>query len=64
LRHGMKKYVDDCLLSNDSSLQKYFDQQYIRKIVELHCSGREEYLRQIYLLVSFELWHRTFIDQR
>jgi asparagine synthase (glutamine-hydrolysing) len=42
-------------------MSAYFDQKYIRRILELDRSGQEQYRRQIYLLVSLELWHRTFM---
>ena len=61
-RVGMKNYVEDCLLSSDSAIARYFSQDYIRQILSLDRSGKEQYRRQIYLLVSLELWHRKFIS--
>lgn len=61
LRTSMRPLVEDCLLSADSSMARYFDQTYIRKILELDRGGKEQYTRQIYLLLSLELWHRAFI---
>lgn len=61
-RSGMKSYVEDCLLSSDSATARYFNQDYIRRILKLDSEGKEQYRRQIYLLVSFELWHRKFIS--
>lgn len=60
-RVRMRDFVEDCLLSPSSSLAGYFDQNYIRRILELDREGREPYRRHIYLLVSLELWHRAFI---
>jgi len=53
--------VGDCLLSEGAAIRKYFDQEYIRELLSAHESNRQNYLRQIYLLISFELWHQTFI---
>ena len=61
LRTSMRPLVDDCLLSTDSVCARYFDQNYIRKMLDLDRQGREQYTRQIYLLLSFELWHRAFM---
>jgi len=61
-RSGMKSYVEDCLLSSDSATALYFNQDYIRRILKLDRESKEQYRRQIYLLVSFELWHRKFIS--
>jgi asparagine synthase (glutamine-hydrolysing) len=60
-RVRMKPFVEDCLLSSDSSVARYFDQNYIRQVLELDRSGKEQYRRHIYLLVSLELWHRSFM---
>lgn len=60
-RVGMRPFVEECLLSADSSMSRYFDQEYIRRILDDDREGRSEYRRHIYLLVSLELWHRAFL---
>jgi asparagine synthase (glutamine-hydrolysing) len=62
-RVRMRPFVEECLLSPDSSMARYFDQNYIRKILEADRSGREQYRRHVYLLVSLELWHRAFLGK-
>jgi asparagine synthase (glutamine-hydrolysing) len=61
LRDSMQQYVSDCLLSDKSAVARYFDQSYIRRLVADHEAGRQDYMRHIYLLISFELWHQMFI---
>jgi len=61
LRASMQQYVSDCLLSENAAVGRYFDQKYIRRLVAEHESGRQNYMRHIYLLISFELWHQMFI---
>lgn len=61
LRKQMRSYLNDCLLSDQSCLTRYFDRQYIGNLIKKHEEGKEDYLRHLYLLVSFELWHRAFI---
>ncbi len=61
LRDQMKAFVGDCLLSADSATGRYFDRRYMRELVADHEAGRQNYLRHIYLLISFELWHRQFL---
>jgi asparagine synthase (glutamine-hydrolysing) len=63
LRTSMRPLVEDCLLSNKSSLSRYFDQDYMRQLYKRHREGKEPYMRHIYLLVSLELWHRTFMNK-
>jgi asparagine synthase (glutamine-hydrolysing) len=60
-RTRMRPFVEDCLLASGSAAGRYFDQQYIRHLLEQDREGREQYRRHIYLLVSFEMWHRRFI---
>jgi asparagine synthase (glutamine-hydrolysing) len=61
LRTRMKSFVDDCLLSKDSSMAAYFDQGYLAKMLKQDREGKEQYLRHVNLLVSLELWHRAFM---
>lgn len=62
-RASLSPFVDDCLLSPDSCMAQYFDQKYIRQMVELDRAGKAHFRRQIYLLVSLELWHRSFMGR-
>jgi asparagine synthase (glutamine-hydrolysing) len=64
LRHRLNKYVGDCLLSETSAVNRYFRPDYIRRLVADHDAGRQNYLRHIYLLISFEMWHQAFITNR
>ena len=61
LRSGMRRYIGDCLLSETSAVNKYFDRKYIEQMVAEHQANHQEHLRHIYLLISFELWHQQFI---
>jgi asparagine synthase (glutamine-hydrolysing) len=62
LRASMQRYVGDCLLSDSSATRRYFNQDYIRFLVAQHEAGEQNYLRHIYLLISFELWHQKFLS--
>ena len=48
-------------MREDAAVNRYFNADYIQKMVHLHESGQQNYLRHLYLLISFELWHRRFI---
>ena len=63
LQHKMRTYVGDCLLSETSSVNHYFNKYYIKSLLSLHEANKEDYLRHIYLLISFELWHQKFISK-
>lgn len=60
-RTRMRPFVEECLLSPDSGVARYFDQTYIRTMLRADQEGREQLRRHIYLLLSFELWHRAFM---
>ena len=62
LRTSMRRYVGDCLLSEHAAVNRYFNQDYIRSLVAQHEAGKQNYLRHIYLLISFELWHQRFLS--
>lgn len=62
-RVGMRGFVDDCLLGPESSIGTFFNQSYVRQMLEEDRTGKQEWRRNIYLLVSFELWHRAFIKK-
>lgn len=61
LRGSLKAFIGDCLLSESSSLNQYFNRSYIEQLVREHESGQQDRLRHLYLLISLELWHRTFL---
>ena len=61
LRGRMRRYVGDCLLNDSAAVNQYFDRRFIQQMVADHECGRQDYLRHIYLLISFELWHNRFI---
>lgn len=60
---SMRPMLEELLLSKDSAMGIYFDQKYIRTILDRHRDGLDDYTRHIYLLLSLELWHRTLISQ-
>lgn len=62
LREQMGEFVRDCLLSPDAAVNSYFNRSYIEQLIKEHRAGNQDYLRHIYLLVSFELWHRQFMN--
>lgn len=61
-RTTMKSFVEECLLAPGAAVGRYFDQGYIRRMIEMDRQGKDQLRRHIYLLVSFALWHRTFIQ--
>ena len=61
LKNEMRGYVKDMLLGSSSMLPCYFDKKVLRGLVDEHISGKRQNMRHLYLLLSFSLWHKTFI---
>jgi asparagine synthase (glutamine-hydrolysing) len=64
LQTRMSEYVRDCLLSETSGVRNYFSKSYIQQLIVDHEKGLQNYQRHVYLLMSFEMWHRRFIASR
>lgn len=61
VRTKMRAYVEELLFSGDSATNRYFDARYVRWMLEADRNGTHQFRRHIYLILSFELWHRRFI---
>lgn len=64
LRSHMWSYVHEVLFSPASSVMNYFDLFQLKKILDADRSKRDTYERHIFLLLTFELWHRAFIANK
>jgi len=62
LKHELRPQVGDYLLSENSQSRNYFDQEYIKRLINDHQNGRSDFSRQIWALLNFEVWHRTFLN--
>src|SRR3989441_415383 len=62
-RGQLGDFVRDLLLSETSRGRGIFNTAYIEQLVQRHAKGRDRDL-QLWTLISFELWCRTFLDRR
>jgi asparagine synthase (glutamine-hydrolysing) len=62
-RGNLEGFARDLLLSRRSSERNIINTQYVARLLDLHRGGRPLDL-QLWTLISFELWCRTFLDQR
>jgi asparagine synthase (glutamine-hydrolysing) len=60
-RGELGNYVRELLLSPTAQSRNIFDAAYIERLLQLHGRGRSLDL-QLWTLISFELWCRTFLD--
>jgi asparagine synthase (glutamine-hydrolysing) len=62
-RTSLKDYVRDLLLCPQALRRGYFREESLRNVVEEHQSGRRDHGHKLWALLTFEIWHRMFIDQ-
>lgn len=61
-RGNLNTFVSDLLLSSRSHARGIFHTDYIRKLLSMHERSRP-LGQQLWMLVSFELWCRAFLDR-
>ena len=62
LKTSMREFVGDFLLGEKAAINRYFNRGFVRETIENHNGNHAGRMRHIYLLLSFELWHRQFIS--
>ncbi len=59
----LKDFTSRILLGSKTTERGYFNSNYVKRLLEEHYSGRKDNTHQIWALLVFELWYRTFIDR-
>jgi len=62
LAHDLKEMVDDLLSESRVRERGLFRPQAIRRFVEEHRSGSQDWSMQIWQFLTLELWMQTFLD--
>lgn len=62
LRTGMNEYAREVLLAPEGFSARLFDRSVIAEMLKSHRSGAFDHTRQVFGLLSFELWARRFLD--
>ncbi len=62
LREPNRKWVELILLDERTLSRGYFQPHAIHRLVEEHMNGEHNIGRQLGILITFELWHRHFVD--
>ena len=60
----LKDFVRDALLNRKSIDRGLFSEEYIKGLLAEHQSNKRDHSNRIWSLLSFEMWHRTFIEKR
>jgi asparagine synthase (glutamine-hydrolysing) len=58
LADKLKKLIN----REDSACRIYFNLNFINRMIDLHKSRKENYMRHLFILMSFEIWHRNFFE--
>jgi asparagine synthase (glutamine-hydrolysing) len=64
LQSDLAGFVKRVLNEHDSACRGYFNISYINNMIDEHQRRRQNYQRHIFALLSFELWHKTFFENK
>jgi len=59
----LRTFFKDILLDERTLSRGYFNEHCIREMVRSHLSSNKDYGRELCALLTFELWHRLFVDE-
>ena len=62
LRAELKPLAYDTLLSQSARERGLFRPDYVRRLLDEHCSGRRHHHTRLWALLMLELWFRMWID--
>jgi asparagine synthase (glutamine-hydrolysing) len=62
-RKDLKDYVKEMLLGPETLKRGYFREEALRWLIQQHQEGQRDFGHQLWALLTFELWHRLFIDK-
>jgi asparagine synthase (glutamine-hydrolysing) len=62
LAHDLREMVDDLLSPAQVRQRGLFHPEAVRRFVEEHRSGREDWSMQLWQFLTLELWMKTFLD--
>jgi len=64
LGRDLRSYVHDLCLGAGAACRDYFSAPYVARLLDEHARGRADHRRQLFSLVSFELWYRLFVRRQ
>lgn len=64
LQTNLAKMVIKLLNANNSACKRYFNIDFINTMIDQHQRRKENFQKQIFLLLSFELWFKSFFMRK
>ena len=58
----LRQWVENILLDERTLSREYFNREFIFKMIREHMAYKRDYTQLIFLLLTFELWYRIFIE--
>lgn len=62
-RGELKEFMFDILMDHQTQSRGFFNKEVVERLWREHVSGRHVWDAQLWLLLNFELWARTYLDQ-
>jgi asparagine synthase (glutamine-hydrolysing) len=62
-RTSLNNYLHETLLSREALRRGYFNEVALRRLIAEHESGKRDHGHRLWSLLTFEIWHRIFIDE-
>jgi asparagine synthase (glutamine-hydrolysing) len=63
LQTDFAKEAGDLFNDSNSACRKYFNIEFINEMLNKHQNRKENFQRNIFALLSFEIWHKTFFER-
>ncbi len=62
-RTDLREYVREMVLSPQAVKRGYFKKETLERLIGEHQSGKRDHGHRLWTLLTFEMWHRMFIDK-
>ena len=62
-RGSLRKFVGEVLFDSSSRYADYLDRKFVTKLYDEHVRGERDWGSQLWTILNFELWHRTFMSR-
>lgn len=63
-RNELRDFIRDMLLGEESLKRGLFSKDYIERLLDEHQKAKKDHVHRIFALLSFEMWHRIFIEKQ
>jgi asparagine synthase (glutamine-hydrolysing) len=59
---ALRNLFESIILSSRTLKRQYYNEEYVRQMIEDHMNSKKNYGKQLCALLTIELWHRLFVD--